>query len=142
MKLNSLEAYRASKQFFFGYAHLHSQAPCQSYQVHPRDASAGNIPTMSRANWTNEKYHPVNGFSPNDVHEANSELSSLLNAIIKRMRRRLRPRQIFSIVLVLSFFAVASILVLGHSPEPAERLKPASVPPPLPDHEPPAYPAT
>lgn len=103
-----------------------------------RRTSGQHIDSLSQ---TGDEYNHVNS-QFDDIHESPTNFLSTFNAIIRRMRRRLRPRQIVFLLLVLSFVAVTAILIQPTTPEQPQREKPVNKDPPKTNHEAPSYPAT
>lgn len=87
----------------------------------------------------NRKHHVSSRFT--NIRQRTINLLSTSNAFIRRMWRRLRPRRIVLLLLILSCLAITAILVQPTTPESIQRVTPSNRPPQS-HHEPPSYPAT
>jgi hypothetical protein len=87
-----------------------------------------------------DKHHVTSRFT--NIRQRTINLFSIFNAFIRRMWRRLRPRQMVLLLLILSIVAITAVINQQHIPElPHQGVIPSNRPPQS-HHEPPSYPAT
>jgi hypothetical protein len=113
----------------------HVNLPISVKKVHQRAALRYCFPKKR----DNRKHHVSSRFT--NIRQRTINLLSTSNAFIRRMWRRLRPRRIVLLLLILSCLAITAILVQPTTPESIQRVTPSNRPPQS-HHEPPSYPAT
>src|SRR5208282_4427133 len=110
------------------------------YPYRSRRRTSEHLDSPSRSKGTIDKHH-VSSRITNILHNTTNLLATF-NAFIRRMWRRLRPRQIVLLLLILSIIAITTVINQQQTPElPHQRVNPSNRPPQS-HHEPPSSPAT